>query len=86
MQEGELYFFLTNRLSGSQITSAELFTGNFEAKARFIGEILGQLHLALAQVDTAVDDADLCASLRDWAMPKIQEHLPLSKDRCERCV
>ena len=83
VQEGELYFFLTNRLSGSQITSAELFTGNFEAKARFIGEILGQLHLALAQVDTAVDDADLCASLRDWAMPKIQEHLPLSKDRCE---
>lgn len=79
VQEGECYFYLTKRLPGSQMISKELYEGDSAKEARFIGEIIGQLHLALSKIEPPVNDADLYATVRDWALPKSKEALGLTE-------
>jgi Ser/Thr protein kinase RdoA (MazF antagonist) len=78
IQDGELYFYLTRRLPGKPMVPHR-FRG---ADARFVGEILGQLHLALCQIEDCVSDADLLATVRDWALPAAKTVLSLSEDFC----
>ena len=53
-----------------------------DGDGRFVGEIIGQLHLALARVEDCVSEADLLSTVRDWALPKSKEALGLSEDFC----
>ena len=78
VRDAELYFYLTKRLPGKQLVSHRLGEGN----ARFVGEIIGQLHLALNKIDGCVSDADLLATLKDWALPKAKETLRLPDSFC----
>lgn len=80
--DGELYFCLTKRLPGKQMTAASLYEGDTAAKARFVGEIIGQLHLALRHVEQYVNDADLPGTLENWALPRAKEALGLSDAFC----
>ena len=50
---------------------------------RFVGEIIGQLHLALKKIDDCVSEADLLATVWDWALPKAKEALNLSDAFCK---
>ena len=79
IQEGEVYFYLTRRLPGSQMTPKSFGAGD----GRFVGEIIGQLHLALAAIDDCVSDADLLATVRTWALPRTKEALHLSEAFCK---
>ena len=78
VQDGELYFYLTKRLPGTQMAAHRFGQGD----GRFVGEILGQLHLALARVEDCVSEADLLATVRDWALPKAKAALKLSDGFC----
>lgn len=73
IQDGEVYFYLTRRLPGTQMVSHSFGEGD----GRFVGEILGQIHLALEKIDDAVTEADLLATVRDWALPKAKEAMNL---------
>ena len=53
-----------------------------DGDVRFVGEIIGQLHLALARGEDCVSEADLLSTVRDWALPKSKEALGLSEDFC----
>ena len=77
VQNGELYFFLSTRVEGKGILSSRVYLEDFEKKARFIGEIIGQLDLALQNIDIPVDDEDTLAAVRDWAIPALRDDLPL---------
>lgn len=77
--EGEVHFYLINRLPGRQMVSHR-FDGE---SGRFVGEIIGQLHLALVQLEDFVNDADLLSTLRDWALPKAQTAMNLSDAFCK---
>ena len=79
IQDGELYFYVTKRLSGTQMVSHSFGDGD----ARFVGEIIGQLHLALSKIEDCVSEADLLATVRDWALPNAQQALGLSDDFCK---
>ena len=79
IQDGEVYFHLTKRLPGQQMVSHRFDNGD----GRFVGEIIGQLHLALEKIDDCVDEADLLATLRDWALPNAKEALMLSDVFCK---
>ena len=83
IQDGELYFYLTKRLSGQQMVSGSFYDGDAIGNARFVGEIIGQLHLALAKIDDCVSEADLRATVRDWALPKAKVALNLSDAFCK---
>ena len=78
VRDGEVYFYLTRRLPGKQLVSHRFADGD----GRFVGEILGQLHLALRGLDDCVSEADLLTTLRDWALPKAKAALGLSEGFC----
>ena len=78
VQEGEVYFYLTRRLPGEQMVSNRFGADD----GRFVGEIIGQLHLALSEVEDFVSEADLLATVRDWALPKAKAALKLSDGFC----
>ena len=78
IQDGELYFYLTKRLPGKQMVSHSFGEGD----ARFVGEIIGQLHLALSKVEDCVSEADLLGTVRDWALPNAKAALGLSDAFC----
>ena len=79
IQDGEVYFYLTRRLPGTQMVSHSFGEGD----ARFVGEIIGQLHLALSKVEDYVSEADLLGTVKDWALPKAKEALNLSDAFCK---
>ena len=80
ISDGEVYFYLTRRLPGEQMTSHRFADGD----GRFVGEIIGQLHLALSGIEDCVSDADLLATVRDWALPKAKVTLNLSDGFCRK--
>lgn len=83
VKDGELYFYLTKRMEGKQILAGEMYREDYKEKARFVGEIVGQLHLALAQVEAAVEENNLAETVKNWALPKAKEVLTLSREFCE---
>ena len=76
---GELYFCLTRRLPGKPMLSHSFGAGD----GRFVGEIIGQLHLALSKIEDCVSEADLLATVKDWALPAAREALGLSGAFCK---
>ena len=79
IQDGEVYFYLTRRLPGTQMVSHRFGEGD----GRFVGEIIGQLHMALSKCEDCVSEADLLATVRDWALPKAKLALDLSDAFCK---
>ena len=82
IQDGEMYFYLTRRLPGTQMASHKFADGD----GRFVGEIIGQLHLALRKIDDCVSEADLLATVKTWALPKAKAALDLSDAFCKEYV
>jgi AraC-like DNA-binding protein/Ser/Thr protein kinase RdoA (MazF antagonist) len=82
IEDGELYFYLTKRLEGNQIIAGNMYEGDYTSKARFVGEIIGQLHLAFKDVDSLVDNVNLYENVINWAMPKAKEIMGLPDELC----
>ena len=80
IQIGEVYYYLTKRLEGEQLLAGSYYDANGVDNGRFLGEIIGQLHLALDRIQICVTDADLLATIRDWALPKAKLVLGMSDD------
>ncbi len=78
IQDGEVYFYLTRRLPGKQMVSHSFGEGD----GRFVGEIIGQLHLALGKMEDCVSEANLLATVKEWALPKAKMALNLSDGFC----
>ena len=75
VEDGQLYFSLTKRLQGERIKALNMYEGNYKDKARFVGEIIGQLSLALAKVDVVVNDVNIYDNVKNWALPKAKDML-----------
>ena len=43
----ELYFYVTNRLEGKQLKASTMYIEDYMSKARFVGEIIGQLSMKM---------------------------------------
>ena len=82
IQIGEAYFYVTRRLSGSQMGVQTLYEGFSGENARFVGEIIGQLHLALEKATAIVRESDLRGSVVNWALPRVRECLTLPDGFC----
>lgn len=78
--DGEVYFYLTRRLQGEQMEPRKFANGD----GRFVGEMIGQLHLALCKIEDCVSEADLLAAVRDWALPSAKMILNLPDIFCKK--
>ena len=83
VEDGELYYFLTRRLPGRQMLSVDFYDGNYVCNARFVGEIIGQLHLVLRKNEDCGNEEDLLGKVRDWALPQAKKILKLSDGFCK---
>ena len=83
VKDGELYFYLTKRLQGRQMAAGEMYTNDYITKARFVGEIIGQLHLALQKVEAAVENVNLQETVKNWALPRVKSVMNLSENFCK---
>lgn len=86
VEDGELYFILINRIQGNQIKADDMYEGNLQTKSRFVGEIIGQLSLALKNVDAIVTDINIFESVKNWVIPKMKEIMQLSDEFCNEYI
>ena len=82
VQDGELFFYVTRRVSGTPMVSYNFYEGDYAAKARFVGEIIGQLHLILSRAEILVNDVNLYEDVKNWALPKAKEILSIPEPFC----
>lgn len=82
VQDGELFFYVTRRVSGMQMISHDFYEGDHIEKSRFVGEIIGQLHLVLCQAEALVNDVNLYQTVENRAMPKARDILALPEQFC----
>ncbi len=73
--------YLLRRMPGQQMDSGEFYDG---ADGRFVGEIIGQLHLALEKAQAEVPEENLLQTVRTWALPAAKEQLGLTNAQCEQ--
>ncbi len=78
--DGELYFCVTKRIRGKQMQPGAMYEGDYKEKARYIGEIIGQLDKALENADVLVNDANTYESVVNWAIPQLEGKLDLPKE------
>lgn len=81
---GELYFYVTKRLGGEQLKASTMYLEDYVPKAHFIGEIIGQLSIALTKVDVVTNQADIFKSAKEWAIPALVDEMKLTKEFIER--
>lgn len=80
----ELYFYVTKRLEGKQLKPGAIYLEDYMSKARFVGEIIGQLSVALTKVDVAANQADIFKSAKEWAIPALADKIDISDEFMER--
>ena len=79
----ELYFYVTKRLEGKQLKASTMYFEDYMPKARFIGEIVGQLSVALSKVDVITNQANIFKSAKEWASPALSGKMDLPKSFVE---
>ena len=78
--DGELFFCVTKRIKGKQMQPGAMYEGDYKEKARYIGEIIGQLDKVLEITDVPVNDTDTYESVVNWAIPLLTGKIDLPKE------
>ncbi len=78
--DGELYFCMTKRLEGHQLNVGRMYEDDYVTRARFVGEVIGQLSNALANVEAVVNDANIYESVVKSAIPKLKGQINVSEE------
>lgn len=86
VQYGQLYCCLTKRIQGQQILPQNLFREDAKGDARFIGEVIGHLSMALSHIDIVVDEANMYESAVNWAIPMLQKANTISDTVCRKYI
>ncbi len=79
-----LYFYVTKRLEGKQLKASTMYIEDYMPKARFIGEIVGQLSVALSKVDVITNQANIFKSAKEWAIPTLVGKIDFPRSFVER--
>lgn len=82
VMNGDLYFYLTKKLPGNSIKSGQCYEGDYITKARYLGEIIGQLHKTLVKFDNTIicDEPDMYDTIKNWAIPNVKKAMNLPEN------
>ena len=84
VEDGELYFILTVRIRGESLKLADMFGSDYREKARYLGEMLGQLHRILQRNDDIVcNEQNIFEEVRDLWLEPSQKAMQLSGEFCK---
>lgn len=78
--EEEVYFCLMRPVEGIIMSSREIFNNeNYKEKARYIGEIIGQLHNVIKNYENKLECNynNLFENVTKWAVPIVKENLEI---------
>lgn len=79
IQYGELFFIITERLTGTQLKCKDVFSNTNIAFQ--IGESIAKLHNALKTFDdTEFKNVNICRNVLDSALPKVKEIMQLPSE------
>lgn len=82
--DGELYFMLTPRIKGTEFNVEELFGDNAADASRYLGQIIGKLHLALkANDDIVCNERNIFREVCDEWLAPAAAAVGLSNAFCE---
>ena len=79
----DLYFYVTKRLEGKQLMASTMYFEDYMPKARFIGEIVGQLSVALSKVEVITNQANIFKRAKEWAIPALVGKVDMPKSFVE---
>lgn len=81
--DGEFYFLLTDRIAGQPVPVQELFAPEGLTKARYLGEIIGQLHQVLQRCDHVVcNERNIFEEVRDQWLEAAEKAVELPEGFC----
>ena len=73
LTEGELYYFVSVRVSGSTLNDRVLFGENGRKLACKLGQAIGKLDHALAEFDFICNEPNLLEQMKNRGIPKLRE-------------
>lgn len=73
LAEGELYYFVSVRVSGSTLNDRVLFGENGRKLACKLGQAIGKLDHALAEFDFICNEPNLLEQMKNRGIPKLRE-------------
>lgn len=83
VQLDEWYYSLYRYTKAQELVATDLYGEKGTTKARFVGEMIGQLHLTLRKAECEAKEGDLLETVRSWALPKSKELIHLSAAFCD---
>lgn len=86
VESNGLYYYVTTRLEGIRLKAGDMLSNDGESKAQFLGEIIGQLHLVLKDLDMVVGEVNAFEDVMNWALPRTKEIMQVPKPLCDEYV
>lgn len=81
--DGELYYILTHRIDGEEMSVNALYADDTGRMAYYLGQVIGQLHLALkASDDIICNERNIYEEVRDYWLEPADQAMELPKKFC----
>ena len=84
IMDEDTYFCLTRMPEGEFLLARDLYAEQGNSRARYVGEILGQLHLIMKDMEEQEEyqEDDLLACIKGWALPGARRAMELPDEFC----
>lgn len=83
VENDSLYYYVTTRPEGISLKASDMLLADGESKAQFLGEIIGQLHLVLKDLDVVAGEVNSYADVKHWALLRTKEIMQVPVGLCE---
>lgn len=83
IEQNGMIYCLYRQPEAAAVTAVSLYGAGGAARARYVGELIGQLHLTLENAAVDAKESDLLETVRNWALPKAASILHLSPLFCQ---
>ncbi len=77
-----LYYYVTTGLKGVRLKASDMLLCDGEFKAQCLGEMIGQLHLVLKNLDMVTGEVNAFEDVKNWALARTKEVMSVPEKLC----
>lgn len=77
-----LYYYVTTGLEGVRLKASDMLLCDGEFKAQCLGEIIGQLHMVLKNLDVVAGEVNAFEDVKNWALSRTKTVMQVPKELC----